>query len=447
MRNKRISVFVLALSALMAEAAPSASSQAGPEKKLKQGEYEIYNDVVKDVNTGNFTKAIADLDAWKAKFPDSEYKDDRLAFYVQAYAGANQAAKSLAAATELLSRDLNATFPGPAGQPTVIRVLYSTVWAVSHDPNPAPDELAAGERAARQLMAYDQKLPGVTDAQWAQVRTDMREKAGAALLYEAMLPGLQAMAKQPPDCAAADSAYARALGDYPDKSILSYELGRAASCQTKTQPERISLALYEFERAAVIDPTLDDPTSDPKKIQTFADNSYIKVHGSDEGLDRLKQQVKESPLPPAGFKIKTAAEIAEEKRAELEKSNPQLALWMKIKGALSDTDGDQYFVSQLKDSAVPQLRGTLLEAKPACRPTELLVAVPLPDSAQTLRPEIQLKFEKPLTGRPETNTEFYWEGVPSAFTRDPFLLTMDTEASKIEGLKTMPCAPATTKKK
>jgi hypothetical protein len=120
-------------------------------------------------------------------------------------------------------------------------------------------------------------------------------------------------------------------------------------------------------------------------------------------------------------------------------ANPQLALWMKIKGALSDAGGEQYFESELKDSAVPQLRGVLLEAKPACRPRELTVAVPLPDSQQTLRPEIRLRLDKPLTGKPESNQEFHWEGVPSAFSKDPFLLTMDTQAAKIEGLKTAAC--------
>jgi len=167
------------------------------------------------------------------------------------------------------------------------------------------------------------------------------------------------------------------------------------------------------------------------------------VHGSAEGLEQLKQQVKQSPLPPADFKIKTATEIATEKEAEFEKTNPQLALWMKLKGLLSDTNGEQYFAGTLKDSAVPKLKGTLVEAKPACRPKELLVALPLPDAQGAPRAEITLKLDKPLTGKPELNTEFQWQGVPSAFTRDPFLLTMDTESAKVEGLKSAPCgAPA-----
>ena len=92
------------------------------------------------------------------------------------------------------------------------------------------------------------------------------------------------------------------------------------------------------------------------------------------------------------------------------------------------------------------MRGVLVEARPACHPKELLVAMPLPDAGQPLQPEITLKLDKLLTGKADVNAEFQWEGVPSAFTKSPFMLTMDTDAGKIEGLKTEPCAAAPTKR-
>ncbi len=431
---------------LLLLAAAVACAQDSPKKELKAGEYDLYNEVVKDINTNNFAKAVTDLDAWNQKFADSDYRDDRAAFYVQAYTATNQSAKALETASGLIARDISTVFPGPTGQPTVIRFLYNVVFAISHDPNPTPAAVAVGEKAAHQLMAYDQPIAGVSPADWEKARAGMKEAASGALLYIAMQPGMQAMAKQPPDCPAADAAYAGALNSYPDKAVISYELGLALYCEAKTQPEKLFASIYEFERAAVVDPTLGDPKADPKTVTGFADNAYVKIHGSDEGLDQLKQAVRQSALPPADFKIKTASEIAEEKRAQFEQSNPQLALWMKIKGALTDTNGEQYFADQLKDSQVPQLRGVLLEAKPACRPKELTVAVPLPDSQQSPMAEIRLTLDKPLTGKPELNQEFHWEGVPSAFSKDPFLLTMTTEGAKIEGLKITACAAVPTKK-
>jgi hypothetical protein len=407
------------------------------EKQLKPGESEAYNEVVKDLSATSFAKALADLDTWRQKYPDSDFNDDRSALYVQTYAGTNQPARALDTAGELLSKDLTTAFPPAA----VIRLLYNAVWAISQIPNPTPTELTTGANAAYQLIAYDQPLPGVTAEKWNEARADMRERAAAALLYIAMLPGIQAMAKQPPDCPAAESAYRKALTDYADKAALSYELGRALNCEAKTMPEKQSPAVYEFLRAATIDPTLGNPGNDKKKIQSFADNAYVRLHGSDEGLEQLRSQVKDSPLPPADFKIPTATEIAEARRREFENDNPQLALWMKIKGALSDSNGELYFANELKDSAVPQLKGRLVEAKPECRPTELMVAVPLPGQEQSAPVEIRLKLDKALAGKPNLNSEFQWEGIPSAFTREPFLLTMYVETAKLQGLTTTPCAP------
>jgi hypothetical protein len=412
---------------------------AAAEKTLKQGESEVYNDVVNDLSGTNFAKALVDLDTWRRKFPDSDFEAERSALYVQTYAGLNQPAKALDASGDLLAKDLAVVFPGPAGQATIIRLLYNTVLAISQVAKPTAAELETGDKAAHQLMVYDQPLPGVSAEKWTEVRTDMREKAQAALLYIAMLPGIQAMAKQPPDCAAAELAYSRALVDYPGKTALSYELGRALNCEAKTIPEKQSPAIYEFLRAAAVDPTLGDPRNDKKKIQAFADNAYVRLHGSEEGLEQLKQQVKQSALPPADFRIGTATEIDEAKRAKFEADNPQLALWMKIKGALTGNDGDQYFVSQLKDSSVPQLTGMLVGAKPACHPRELLVAVALPEATLPPAAEITLKLDKALSGKAELNTEFRWEGVPSAFNREPFMLTMDAETSRIQGLKITPC--------
>ena len=40
---------------------------AAAEKTLKQGESEVYNEVVKDLSGTNFAKALVDLDTWRQK--------------------------------------------------------------------------------------------------------------------------------------------------------------------------------------------------------------------------------------------------------------------------------------------------------------------------------------------------------------------------------------------
>jgi tetratricopeptide (TPR) repeat protein len=421
---------ILALCALAAEA----------QKAYKPGEYDLYNEVTKDLVSNNFTKAIADLDAWKSKIPESDYNSDRAVLCMRAYMGARQWAKALDLTAEILPQ-MSALFGDPQNGPgQALQILFNAAVATPQVADPTPSQAAAGEQAARQLMSFDRRPPGVSDENWTKLRSDVQAPAKAALLYLTLLPGNRAMTKQPRDCAAAQMAYVKALEDYPDSSAISYNLGTALSCLHKNAE-----AVYQFERAAATDATLGG-TADAAKTRSIADNAYTRVHGSDEGLEQLKQLVTQSPLPPAGFSIKTASEIAAEKEAEFEQSNPQLALWMKIKGALADTGGEQYFESQLKDRAVPQLKGTLVEGKPACRSKELLIAVAMPDQKEVPPAEISLKLDRPLTGQPEPGSELHWEGAPSAFTASPFLLTMDTETAKIQGLKTTPCGAAAKKK-
>lgn len=419
---------VIALCCLLAQA-----------RQFRPGETEAYNEAVADINGGDFAKAIGAIELWKYNFPDSEYDNERTALYVQAFAGSNQPVKALDAAESLFARDLSTLFVGDGAPAMTLRLLYNVTWAVSHATDPSSKEIATGERAAHQLMDYEKPLPGVDSSKWAEARADMKEKSAAALFYIAMLPGSKAMAKQPPDCGAAELAYSAALTSYPEKASVSWELGRALSCEAKQHPEKFALALYQFERAAALDPTLGDQRNDPKKIRSYADSAYVKYHGSDEGLEQLRTEAKQSPLPAADFTIRNADQMVEEKKAAFERDNPELALWTKIKDRLQEPDGRQYFEKEMKGAGVPQLTGMLLEAKPACRPKELVV--------QIAGAGVSLKLDKALTGKPELKTPIRWEGVPSAFTPEPFMLTMDTEVSKLEGVKTSPCAAAVTHRK
>jgi hypothetical protein len=261
-------------------------------------------------------------------------------------------------------------------------------------------------------------------------------------------PGAEAMAKyradkdkNPAPCSVAEQAYQKALTEYPDSAGISWQLGTAEVCLYKVTPDKINSALWHLARAVAIDPTLGG-TTDPKPIEAYLNSTFTQYHGGDDaGLKALKDQAKASPNPPDGFKIKSQIEIAHEKEVEFEKSNPQLAMWMKIKGQLADAGGPQYFESQLKSADLPPLKGTVLEAKPACRSKELMIAL-----SDATHGEVTLKLDAALTGKPETGTEVQFKGVPTQFTQDPFMLTMDTEKANIEGLKVSPCAAAPAKK-
>jgi hypothetical protein len=458
-----IGAFVLTGAApfLQAQTAAPSSGQpaaAAKTKKVKdQGEYEIYNEAIKDANTPQ--KEIQDLDTWTQKYPDSDYKDDRLYMYILAYSKMNpaQPAKVLDYGKQLMDKGLDTVFPGKDGGLSKLNVLYQVAWNAAAMPNASADQLAQGEQAAKELLEFapkyftsENKPAPTTDAQWAAARADIEKRAKTALGAIALVPGNQAMAKTPKDCAAAEAAYTKALSTYPDLAAISYNLGTALACEARSQPDKATdlgpRAIYQFVRASVIDPSLGG-TTDPKKITDYAASAYNSYHGATDGLDQLKEQAKASPLPPAGFTIATASAVAAEKQKEFTKDHPQYALWMGIKGQLSDTNGAQYFEGQLKDADVHgesgrALRGIVVEGKPACRSKELLIAISDPTKpGVTGIPEITLKLDAPLTGKPASG-EIEFDGIPRQFTRDPFMLTMETSKEKITGLKTDPCAAA-----
>jgi hypothetical protein len=220
--------------------------------------------------------------------------------------------------------------------------------------------------------------------------------------------------------------------------------GQAELCLYKTHPEKISVALYEYARAASLDPS--EAMVDPKwqqQVESQLEDLLKQYHGQDpEALKQLKAAAVKAPFPPEGFEIKSKAELDQQAQAEFERSHPELTLWRNLKMQLAGPDGAAYFESNMKDALLPQLLGTLVEAKPACRPTELLVTLSGADGPA----EVALKFEKPLMGAPELHSDLRWTGVAQQFSREPFLLTMAVEPDKVEGLKTSPCtAPATRK--
>jgi hypothetical protein len=444
------------LGAMTLTCVAQTAAPAAKKKEVKdQGEFEVYNQAIKDAN--NPSKLLQDLDTWTQKYPESDFKDDRAYMYMQAYSKAQppQPLKVIEYGQQLIARDLKTVFPDPAGQPNILTILFQVTWNVATLPTPTPEQLALGEKAGKQLEEFAptyfvpaNKPAAISDKEWADAKADIEKRAKLAMSQIKLAPAAQALAKN--DCATADALYTKALSETPDNATVSYNLGRALSCESKTNPDKsadlVMRAIYQFVRAAAVDPTLGG-TADAKRITDYATSVYKAFHGSEEGLDALRQQAKASPLPPAGFTIESEAAARAKADKALAEQYPQYALWMQIKGQLADpANGPQYFEGQLKDADVTgqggkrALKGTVLEGRPACRSKELLVAIPQPGQPAGAA-EITLKLDAPLTGKPATG-EIEFDAVPRAFTREPFMLTMDTEKAKITGLKVDPCAAA-----
>ena len=401
-----------------------------------RAEYDVYSEVAKDFAASNFSKALADLDRWNEKYPHSEFKQDRQMLYVQAYAGTNQMAKVLDAAEVVLSNDLFAS----TDSASALRVLYAVVSAIQRVPDATSQQLRTAANAANRLGTFDAAPEGVSATAWEATRAELRLASKAALVYIAVTPAARAIKAN--DCAAAETAAIKALEEFPESAQAAWYLAMGDVCLAKTDRAKASQALYELARAAALDPVkgMVDIKWQQTIVSPYLEKAYTQYHGADpQGLKELKELAVQTSLPPSGFVIKSAADVAREDEEKFDAQHPELALWMKIKNALSASDGERYFESDLKGSEVPKLQGILVDASPKCRPTELRVAIRLPKDAQNPRAEISLKLEKPLKGTPLLGSELHWTAVATAFSKDPFRLTMETDPSKVEGLSLSPC--------
>ena len=82
----------------------------------------------------------------------------------------------------------------------------------------------------------------------------------------------------------------------------------------------------------------------------------MKYHGSADGLDQLLALAKSSALPPARFAIESKSDIEKRKfeaEAELERANPSLGLWKRIRAELQREGGDAYFDASMKGCVLP----------------------------------------------------------------------------------------------
>jgi tetratricopeptide (TPR) repeat protein len=423
-----------------AQPAAQAAKPAAPQRQMLQPEYDAYNAAQVDLGKGDFTKALADLDAWRQKFPKSAYANDGKAAYVFAYAGAKQPAKAVDLAGELLSGDIDSLFPDPKGGPlVVVRVLFTVSQAITLVPVPTADEAATAQKAADLLLKYSRKAEGYSDDQWKQLHGQVDPLAKQAIYYITVAPGVDALQKK--DFATAEAAFRKALQSFPDNAAVAAYLGAALVGQYKTNPEKFPEALYMYARAASVDPTAGSVTKEwqttgPGNPTKSLTSYYTQFHGSADGLDDLKALAVKSPTPPAGFTVKSSAEVEKDKHDAFVAAHPDLARWLEVKKALTD-GGDAYFKDNVAEAAMPKLKGKVLDGKPACNSKQLIVAL-----SDDTTPEVTLILDTPVKGKPTAGVDITWEGaIAKSFTATPFNLSMEMEQAKIEGLEKKACVP------
>ncbi len=426
---------VIALcSALSLQVVWAQGQQQQPQWK-DHAEYELYVSITKEADP---KKALALLEQWKQKYPDSQFVEERLRWTIETQRKLNSAAGMMAAAKEWL-----------AVNPKSIQALYYINLLTPSVNDTSAEGLATSEAAAKSLLANlneffapEKKPAGTSDADWQKARSDM-----AALAHRTL--GWVNLSRKNYD--EAEKHLVENLKLNPNDAEASAWLGTVIVQAKKvdTYPH----ALFHFARAGCYEgPGALDPAR-RKQMYSYFEKAYTKYHGSNEGLQHVCDLARKQALPPADFTILSVAEIAELKEKELREKDPQLAFWVKLRDALKEQGGEQYFEQGMKDALVPPenerpLRGRLLRHSPAKNPKELVLAL-----SDDHTPEVTIRLEEPLTGAAEPGTVIQFRGVPKQFTREPFMIVFEAEKDQIIGWpspapkKAPPAKKVVTKKK
>lgn len=165
-----------------------------PKRPRDDGEFEIYNQVVKDA--GEPAKQLADLENWTRRYRNSDYDDDRSVLYMQAYSKLNHPDKVVEQGAKLISKGLAQIFADPAYGPTqILNVLYLTTVSGQLLRNPHNPEAAAITTAAHGLRDYtpvffvaERKPANMSAGDWQQARIFMDDAARKTLAAAARWP-------------------------------------------------------------------------------------------------------------------------------------------------------------------------------------------------------------------------------------------------------------------
>jgi len=402
-RTMRISL-LLAVATLFAVV--SVWGQAPKQNWKDRAEYDLATSVEKATDNA---KKIELLNAWKEKYPTTDFQMNRLTYYLLAYAGLKQFDRVVETGNEILAID-----------PKNLQALYMITASGMNLPKATPQQLALVQKAARTLTSdLDSLKPAnAPEAEWNKGKPDILTLGYTTLGW---------MAMQRKENQAAEKEFTQSLKVNPNNGQVSYWLGSVILAQRNADTQ--NAGLFHIARAASYAGPGAYPDAGRKQASDYLIKAYTSFHGSTEGLDEVRKVAASQAFPPDGFTIKSAAQIEIEKEEQFKKENPMLALWQTVKTELTKPNGAAYFESSVKSALLPggvngvkRFRAKLVAAKPAKNPKELVLSLEDPAGDITLT-----IFEEPLAGSAPIGTELEFEGVPTAFTASPYMLTFEVD--------------------
>ncbi len=390
-RLTNIAVVVCAL--LIATSAAMPSPQETKEKQPKdQAEYELINKAFKETNPQTKLQLLSE---WQEKYPESDYKDDRLRLFMRTHQAAGDKDKTLATAKDVLEQH-----PGDFEANFTIAGMIPTLGKTD------PATLKDGAEAAEALLKG--KPSTLTDEQWNQVKNQVLLTAHQTLGWIHM---------QKKENVPAEKEFKEVLALNPNLAQVSYWLGNVVLAQG--DPDKNELALFSFARASSYTGEGSLNEQGRKQVDEYFTKVYKKYAGdnTDAEIAQLKEQAKTQALPPATLKIKPKDLREFEADQAARKASPLLYVFLDLKDQLVGAQGDQIW-SDLHGKLTPKMQLYVVGSDSA-RPSVISLS-----SKQGGPAEVVLNLENRLRAAPGNGSKVTFEGVASDLSKSPFKLTL-----------------------
>jgi hypothetical protein len=393
-----------------AQGQPAAAQAAAPVIK-DPAEYNAY---VAAIQQKDNAAKISGLEAFNTQYPNSIMKNQALEILMGTYQQSNNMQKTMDTAVKLLAAD-------PCNERALALLSYfDRVRAQGGDPA-ATQLLADGQKYGQQgldCLSKFNKPDGTSDADFAKMKDQMTG------IFDSV-EGIAAL--QGKDNANAVKFLKPAVDGNPADFSIVYPLALAYLGST---PPDYQNGIWYAARAAAVAPAQAAPG-----VEKYARSQYVKFHSADDGWAELLAAAKANGAQVA---IKPAPTPADQAHAMIAATTPDkmdFAQWEFVLSNGSQEDQDAVW-NVIKGKAV-QMNGTVLKVTP----TQFEIAGSS-DDIDAKKSDITLNFEEALPAKmlPKEGVPFDFQGEPSAYTPNPFMMTMD------KGRLLKAAAPAPTKK-
>lgn len=380
-------------------------------------EYEMAQEIPKATTDADRIKA---LDAWAKAYPNNPLWLTRDETYLQVYGNMKDYRKLYDKAKEIRAKKPEHYF--------AITTILGTIFQFPTASVAEPD-LATADQTARYVLDNTAKVfeaankpANATDEQWAQYRPAVMSLAQRVAAY---VP----VARK--DYPKAEVESAKVVKDDATQAQFSYFLGDALIRQRV--PAKVTPGIFHIARAAAYEGQNALPAPTRQQAREYVTSIYKQYHGSEEGLNNVLMVAKTNAMPPEGFKIESAQEIAMREFAnqeEYDKAHPDLAFWRDtVKTPLTGPDADSLFESNYKNALLPpegqsfdKFKVKIISLSPETNPKEITAAL-----AESSIPDVKLILETPLPGTMMEGEELQFKGTVQSFQKDPFLVTFEID--------------------